>query len=96
MISSPKPNQMETKMNKFVIALATLATLSSAALAAQGNGDNDDSDSRYGVAVSVQDNTDVKAFEAIPAVKGQKVFVTKYGTTTDALEARRWDEKNGG
>jgi hypothetical protein len=90
------PQLMETKMKKFVIALATLASISSAALAAQGaNGDNDDADSRYGSAVVAVQGSDTNAFEAVGAVKGQKVFVTKYGTTTDPLEARRWDEKNG-
>ena len=92
MVSLPETKLMETKMKKFVIAIATLASISAGALA---NGNHVDADSTYpNIEVTAPAASDVNAFEAVGAVKGQTVYFGRYGTTKDALEARRWDEKN--
>lgn len=71
-------------MKKILFAIATFASISSAALAAQGNGDNTDADSRQGFAtVMVEKNVDARALEVVPA------------NDPNTREQHRLDEKNG-
>jgi hypothetical protein len=78
-------------MKKFAVSLLALAAVSTAALAARNN-DLRDQDTYVGKFNSQQ----VLSVEslAVPA-DGTTIFYGRYGSTMDADEVRRWDEKNG-
>lgn len=85
-------------MNKFILALATVSALSTAAVA-ERNYDLRDSPEARGT-FSVQggdiDVSNVNTLPAIDADNKQTWLFGKYGITNDADELRRWNEKNGG
>jgi hypothetical protein len=85
-------------MNKLVLSLVALAAVSSAALAERNYDLRDSPEQRGTISVpqdnAVNDNT-VNLLQA-PARNSGVIYFGKYGTTKDPLEARRWDEKNGG
>ena len=80
-------------MTKFIIAALALAAASSFAQA-ERNYDLRDSDTYTG---TYADNTTVGAVARDAqtfAIEEDGWIVGRYGLTKDALEARRWDEKN--
>jgi hypothetical protein len=85
-----KRKLMELKMKKFMLSLAALAVVSSAAMA----GDVD-ANSRYPYSEVIQSTSEAQALAIPHFKKGEQVFMTKDSTTTDPREVRRLDEKNG-
>jgi hypothetical protein len=78
-------------MKKIALSLIALAAVSTAALA-ERNYDLRDADTYMGK-FSAQSVSDESA--AAIAASNWTIFYGRYGSTTDADEARRWDEKNG-
>ena len=78
-------------MKKIVISLFALAAVSGSALAERNYDLRDVQPFKGGVVQS-----DVRALGVVDAdaAEGKVVYHGRYGTTTDPLEVRRWDEKN--
>jgi hypothetical protein len=85
-------------MNKIVLSLIALAAVSSAALA-ERNYDLRDSPEQRGTFSVPQDSTindgSTQLLQSVDE-NAPVIYFGKYGSTTDPMEARRWDEKNGG
>jgi hypothetical protein len=85
-------------MKKFILSLAALAAVSSVALAERSY-DLDSSPESRGTfsspADALVDGTSIGSNTlATSENEGRVIYYGKYGSTTDALEARRWSEKN--
>jgi hypothetical protein len=87
-------------MKKFVLSLAALAAVSTAALAERNYDLRDSAEARgsFTVPGDVEARNSDASINALQSdTSGETViYFGKYGSTTDPLEARRWDEKNGG
>jgi hypothetical protein len=90
---------MEPKMKKTLISLAALAALSGAALAERSYDLRDSPESRGTFSVGGYSDTNVDSVNSLEALQqgdesNTRTYFGKYGSTTDPMEARRWDEKN--
>jgi hypothetical protein len=87
-------------MKSFILSIATLATLSTAALAERSYDLRDSAEARGSFTIAADSAVDGSLEVNTLAAQGDDassttVYFGKYGSTTDPMEARRWDEKNG-